>query len=199
MTGARLAAGLLALAAATSVAVTVASGAIHHTAAYSCPPAGTPTIGGTSWTALSQSVSVTATVNPNGAPTVLSYATTGTLTTNLPGPENDLVFTGTAPGRGEPLGIIYTTPGTISQPLIVSMQPLDVKVQLQTDADGDVISTANDVMAAINADPVASLSVIVSLAPGNDGTGIVTSFSTKLVVLSGVSAGIAAGSAQTVT
>src|SRR5258706_11455752 len=88
--GARLAAGLLALALTAAVAATVASGALHRAAFYTCPPAGTPSISGVSWTALSKSVTVSATVNPNGSPNHPSYPTTGTPTPNLPGHDNDL-------------------------------------------------------------------------------------------------------------
>jgi hypothetical protein len=198
--GARLAAGLLALALTAAVAATVASGALRHSTFYSCPPAGTPSISSVSWTALSKSVTVSATVNPNGSPTVVSYATTGTLTTNLPGHDNDLVFTGAFPGLGAPLQIQYSDPGVINSALSILAGPSpQIDVRLATDADGDIISTAASIMAAINAHLVAQTMVTASLAPGNDGSGVVEAFGlTHLAVISGVSVGVPVGAAQSV-
>jgi hypothetical protein len=205
--GARLAAGLLALAGVASIAATVASGAVQRRLEYACPPGGQPSISGVSATAQSQSVSIKATVNPNGSPTVLSYRTTGTLITNLAGDpgsvghNNDVVFTGDAQGRGANTMIEYVDTKKAYWPLTFVVTELPtIQIELETDGGGNILTTANDIVAAVNGFPFTAGMVDAALAPGNDGTGLVTAMpQTNLTVHSGLGVGIAADAPQTVT
>ncbi len=78
-----------------------------------------------------------------------------------------------AGAAGNAIRVEYVDPGAASQPLTITVAGNDISVSLATDGAGNIISTADDVIAAINADPAASLMVTASLAPGNSGNGIV--------------------------
>ena len=97
-----------------------------------------------------------------------------TLTTAI-GPNADLVFTAGDSGvDGNAISITYVDPAAPNSPLSVSVTGTDISVSLATDATGGPVSTASEVMAAINADPAASTLVTVTLAGGSDGSGVVS-------------------------
>jgi hypothetical protein len=101
-----------------------------------------------------------------------SYAS---LTTALAGADNDLVFTSTERGIvGNGITIRYSDPGANNIPLSVNVTGEVITIILATDGAGVITSTANSIMAAVNADSLASAMVNVTLAAGNTGTGVVT-------------------------
>ncbi|MDR0548571.1 MAG: hypothetical protein LBI10_04060 [Deltaproteobacteria bacterium] len=96
------------------------------------------------------------------------------LTTNLAGAANDLVFTANYSGTwGDDVRIEFRepTPGTTNSPLSVTVGPAlwNICVNLATDSAGTVITTANDVLKAINDHPEASQLVTVGLANYHEG------------------------------
>ena len=108
--------------------------------------------------------------------------TASVLTTALTGTNNDLTFTavqsgyGTNPARGllgDGVTIAYVNAGA-SKSLVVTVTTLAISVQLATDGSSVITSTANDVMAAINAHTTAKTLVVATLAGGNTGVGLVT-------------------------
>jgi len=100
-----------------------------------------------------------------------------TLTTNLIGNYNDLQFTAVAPGEaGDGLQIEFVNPGPgYGPPTDVTVVDDRITVNLETDASGNIVATAADVMNAVNTHPVAKNMVTVSLVdPENGGVGVVT-------------------------
>ena len=97
-----------------------------------------------------------------------------TLTTALDGDNNDLTFTAVPPGTaGNGIAIIYSDPLANSSPLSVSVSVRTITVSLETNGSGTIISTASEIMAAVNADQGAARWVSAALATGNDGSGVV--------------------------
>lgn len=98
------------------------------------------------------------------------------LTTNLAGANNDLVFTaGQAGTGGNAVTIAYVNPGTANAALGVTVAGNAITVNLATTAvAGTIASTAAQVKAAVNAHSAASALVTAALADNNDGTGVVT-------------------------
>ena len=111
------------------------------------------------------------------------------LTTNLTGTNNDLIYTSKhANEDANDITVSYVDPGQASQSLNISVTDTDITVNLGTDGSGDISSTANDIITAIEADEDASTLVSVSLTDGSDGTGIVTA--TSIMSLTGGTSGI---------
>jgi hypothetical protein len=96
------------------------------------------------------------------------------LTTDLRGEANDLVFTANYLGTwGDDLRVEYHAPNPASanSELSVTVGPnsWNIIVNLATNSSGQVITTANDVMKAINNHPQASQLVTVGLANYHEG------------------------------
>ncbi len=101
-------------------------------------------------------------------------ATKATLSTNLAGDNNDLVFTAVHGGvAGNAITITYTDAGA-GQALAVAVVGTDIDVTLQTAAGGAIESTAADIAAEIAATPTAAALVTVANKAGNTGVGVVT-------------------------
>jgi autotransporter-associated beta strand protein len=99
------------------------------------------------------------------------------LITNLPSTNDDLVFTARAAGdAGTAITIEYLTPPASNSPLSVGVSGSAITVSLGIDANGLFISTAANVKTAIDSSPAASALVNATLAPGNDGSGLVAPF-----------------------
>jgi len=107
-------------------------------------------------------------------------ASNSSLTTNFDNANDDLTITAKAAGAaGDLISIEYVDPLAANQPLGVVVNDLgggafNIQVNLATDGAGAIISTAAEVMNAINTDPGASALVTASLASGNDGSGVVS-------------------------
>lgn len=124
-----------------------------------------------------------ATVATNIWNTTLGHAT---LTTNLIGSNNDLQFTAGASGTaGEDIEIEYVNPGPgYGPPTDVTVNGDTITVNLETDALGNIVATAQEVMTAINSNPAASTLLTASLADARaGGGGVVTAM--NLTSLSG--------------
>lgn len=74
---------------------------------------------------------------------------------------------------GNDLTIELVDPAAADSPLSVSVVGTAITVSLATDAGGVVVSTAAEVVAAINASPDASALVFANTYRGNDGDGVV--------------------------
>ena len=97
------------------------------------------------------------------------------LTTNIPGQANDLVFTARYQGTwGNDLRVEYQMPHPTCHPnpattVTVGPNPWNICVTLRTDAQGRVLSTAKEVMEAVNNHPMASQFVLADLANYHEG------------------------------
>lgn len=97
-----------------------------------------------------------------------------TLTTALTGTNNDLKFTAVNRGvGGNDITVAYVVSGA-STPLSVDVTGTDIVVNVETDGSSAAVSTADEVMDAVNGDAAAAALVSAALASGNDGTGVVT-------------------------
>ncbi len=74
---------------------------------------------------------------------------------------------------GNDVSVEVTAPASPDVPLSVTVDGDAITVELGTDASGAVVSTASDVVAAINGDTDASTLVSAATYRGNDGNGIV--------------------------
>ena len=108
----------------------------------------------------------------SGATLLASFAS---LTTGLVGANNDLVFTARYPGlQGNLISVTYTVTGN-STPLTVAVTGgHNIAVGVATNSGGAAISTASEIMAAVNASAQAESLAIVTLASSNSGAGVVT-------------------------
>ncbi len=101
-------------------------------------------------------------------------ATKATLTTSLPGTNDDLTYTAVSYGSGgNAITVAYTNDGA-NIPLSVSVSGSAITVHLATNGSGNVTSTAAQVAAAIAASSTAAAKVTVANATGNDGSGVVS-------------------------
>ncbi len=107
-----------------------------------------------------------------------SYAAlNATLIVDVPNEYGDVLFTAVEAGTaGNDITIEYVDPELTSQPLSISVTDKDITVNLQTNIDGDIITTANDIVSAITADSTASILVTAELNE-EYGTGIVSAYS----------------------
>jgi anaerobic selenocysteine-containing dehydrogenase len=97
-----------------------------------------------------------ATLTPNGANSGLTYTAV------------------TAGAAGNSITVTYVNPGTPSAALDVTVAGSAITVSLATDAGSLVTSTANLVLAAVNADVEANLLVVVAKPTTSDGTALVS-------------------------
>ncbi|MDA0809665.1 MAG: flagellin [Planctomycetota bacterium] len=108
-----------------------------------------------------------------GGTTLVTSAAATTFTDGNDGLNNDVSFTDV---RSDPsvgtARVAFADPGSADQALSITIggtaNDPDITVNLATDADGNIISTAADVAAAINADAAASL--IVNATAEGDGS-----------------------------
>ena len=95
------------------------------------------------------------------------------MTTSLPGKANDLVFTASQMGTwGNDVRVEYKLPDThpSAGPAVqVGPNPWNICVTLATDAQGRVLTTADEIMKAINQHPEASQLVTADLANYHEG------------------------------
>lgn len=116
-------------------------------------------------------------------------ATQATLNINPTGDDNGVTFTSVIYGsQGVRTSIHYRDPGAVSQSLSVSVVGNAIVINLATDANGDIITTAAEIVAAVNANPAAAAVVAASLytadsGSADDGSGVVTAM--PIAVLTG--------------
>lgn len=94
------------------------------------------------------------------------------LTTSLTGADNDLVFTAVAVGTaGNGISVEYVDPGDNDVPLSVEIiGGKQIKITLATDSGGTITTTAGDIAALTELEPL----VTVANSGADDGTGLVT-------------------------
>lgn len=98
-------------------------------------------------------------------------STAASLTTTQ-GSNKDITFTEiTAGPGGNSVSIQYVVSGTLTAYSCV-VTGVNIVINQQTDGSGNPVSTANSLIAAINADPIASGLVVATNAPGSSGVGI---------------------------
>jgi hypothetical protein len=96
-----------------------------------------------------------------------------TLSTNLTGTNNDLVFTAITAGKGgKSITVAYVDPGEETASESVSVSGTNITVTLRSVSS--VLSTAAQVKAAIEVSAAANALVSVANKAANDGTGVVT-------------------------
>lgn len=96
-------------------------------------------------------------------------------TTNLTNAtNNDLSFFAKTVGlAGEDLSVEYVDPGAANAALGINLTGSAIVVSLATDASGAIVSTANQVKSAIEANAATNALVSISLVASNDGSGVV--------------------------
>lgn len=110
-------------------------------------------------------------INTEGAPDATVQAT---LTTALTGSDNDLDFTAVPLGvLGNEITIEYLDPEDVDQSLAIIVTGNAIVVSLATDSNGDITTTAGDIITAIEADATASALVTLDNHSTDDGTGVV--------------------------
>lgn len=116
----------------------------------------------------------------NGTSSGSATAATGTL--------EDVSFTAVTPGAaGNGIQIVFANPGSADQPLSISVAGNTITVNLATDNSGNIKSTVDDIVAAINADSNANNLVTAS------GTGTAAVNAGTVTLSGGADAGAASG------
>lgn len=105
---------------------------------------------------------------PDAEGEVAAELTIGTSAANT-----GILFTADAGGTaGNNIRIRYVAPGESSAALAVSVNGNDVTVTLATDADGELSSTAQEIVDAVNDEADASSVVTAAVVEGSDGSGV---------------------------
>jgi len=100
--------------------------------------------------------------------------------TALAGVNNDIRLTSVVGGEaGDDVSITLTDPGGTAA-LAVTVSGDDISVALET-ADGSIVTTADELIAAINDDDDAPALVVATRKADNDGTGVVTALTKKVL------------------
>ena len=106
--------------------------------------------------------------------------------TRLNGDDNDLIITALEKGApGEDISIEYLDPGAASQSLSVSVTGDRITVNLATDLNGTIITTAEDIMDMLNSNAATRNLVAVEREEGQTGLGRVTAMSEQYLDRSG--------------
>jgi hypothetical protein len=96
------------------------------------------------------------------------------IVTALTGTNNDLTLFSKIHGTGGNNIIVFYSVAGINTPLSVTVKDLQVTVHIATDGAGNPITVANEVVNAINGHATAKKIVGAAVAPGNNGSGVVT-------------------------
>ena len=96
-----------------------------------------------------------------------------TLTTALAGANNDITFLARTPGTGGNSIRVRIVVAGASTALSVSVSTNDITVNSATGAGSAAISTADQIIDAVNRSATASALVWAQRAAANDGTGVV--------------------------
>lgn len=115
-------------------------------------------------------------VNAFGYQNLVDGSPKASLTSPSQVAQGSLVFTANAQGsNGNNIRVRYVVSG-VSTPLSIAVSGNDITVNVQTNGASAAISTATQILAALNADAAASALILTSLAAGNDGTGVAVAF-----------------------
>jgi len=99
--------------------------------------------------------------------------TFATLTTNITGADNDIVYTAKKVGTaGNAVQVQYAGLG-VSQPLTIVVTGNLVKINARTSAASAPLSTASEIVAAVNADALANNLVSAKLKAPDTGAGVI--------------------------
>ena len=109
-------------------------------------------------------------------PVTDAQPTQASFTTSMAGSNNDLTFTALGRGPGGNSIRIRIVQSGLNTALSVVVEGTDVTVNAATDGAGAITSTANQVLAALQARADLSLILNIALATSNDGTGVVDDF-----------------------
>jgi hypothetical protein len=113
--------------------------------------------------------------NPAGK--AYTDAIASSFATSLAGTNNDLTFTAKRKNEAaNSITVSYVDPGVTTATENVVVTGTNIIVNLRR-SGGGVLSTAAQVMAAVNGDSNANVLVLAANAPGNNGTGAVTAMS----------------------
>jgi hypothetical protein len=151
----------------------------------------TVTLGTNSGSAISSTAnSIVTLVNANGPASALVIASlppsasgSGTIgsrwpKTYLTNTRTKILYTAVNAGSaGENIRIRYVDPSANSQPLDVTVSSNDITVSLETNGSGDLISTAADIISAVNTDTSANLLVTAEQPGVNPVDGVVAAMS----------------------
>lgn len=107
----------------------------------------------------------------DGTGVVTAYGLTALTRVN-----NDIVVFSKTPGTGGNSTTFRVVVSGNNTPLSVSVAGSAITVNAATNGSAASISTANEIVNAVNQSPTAGPLVWARLAPGNDGTGVVTAF-----------------------
>lgn len=106
-----------------------------------------------------------------------SGVTPASITIDPAGDNNALDYEAVVAGSvGNRISIEYVDPEATSSPLDVDVVGDAIIVYLETDVGGDIVTVANEIIAAIGAHPVADTMVTVANSGTDDGTGVVTAW-----------------------
>jgi len=84
---------------------------------------------------------------------------------------------------GNDITITLSDPGSNNQPLSIEVSGTDVTVSLATDEDGDIVSTASEVAAAINASAECrTIGLMAHTKAGESGDGVVSAMTSQSLV-----------------
>jgi len=106
---------------------------------------------------------------PDALPGVAAEAVVQSIAEN-----GDAIYTAVSVGTASnSIRVRYVDPSAADSVIAVIVSGKDITVSLATDAQGDISSTANQVITAVNESAEASALVLADLEAGNDGSGIV--------------------------
>jgi len=77
---------------------------------------------------------------------------------------------------GNSITVTLVNPASANSPLSVSVSGYDITVSLETDGTGALVSTADEVIAALTEESTAAFLVTAARAVGGDGSGVIESF-----------------------
>lgn len=98
--------------------------------------------------------------------------------TALTGTNNDISWIARVPGASS-LSVVYTDPSAANASLSVSYATNVVTISLATNASSAITTTANQIIAAVNASQSVKNQVAAVLKGSDDGTGVVTALSSS--------------------
>lgn len=122
-------------------------------------------------------------VATEGTPVNYAAEVKNAYSTNLTGENNDIVYTSKL-DYDEDVTVAYINPGEVSQTLLVEVEGNDIVVNLATNdvGAGEIISTADEIKAAIALVPAAHALVGTADKADNDGSGVVTALTAATLV-----------------